>query len=891
MSGTTISGTHSIGITLDNTYPNPVSVTGTITVASGNALYGLGGPSDGGDGPLYGWTIDNSGTIGSSGALAVALGSDVASTVGDIVTNGTAGVVYGANVGVYIQGSGSVTNLSGGIIGGTAVSAIDIDGGTGTIVNLGTLVGRYGASEGDGGSVTNLGSGTITGSGNAGIRIAGGTGTIVNSGSVLGGRYGTDEVAGGSVTNELGGIINGNLVNGVYTAAGGAGTVVNYGVLIGALFGVKEGLGGSVTNQSSGTITGTGGSGIYISRATGAVVNYGSLVSNLTGVYLKAGGSVSNQLSANITGTLDRGIYITGGPGTIVNAGSVYGGRDGAYLYDGGTITNQATGTISGGTISTNTISGVTAISAEAISGSTGIFIYNAPGTVTNAGSVYGSRFGAYLNDGGTITNRATGTISGGTSISTNTVSGGTGISAEVVSGSTGIVVDNAPGTVTNAGSVYGGLFGAHLYDGGTITNQANGTISGGSGGTGIVLDNASGTVTNAGTISAGAVAIELFGGSTLTNSGTIHAGSAVEYAVQFSSGITNKLIVDPGAVFYGVINGGGGEIDLAGTSPGTLAGFDGTSITNFASLQFDTGADWTISGDSSVDGLSGISSIGGFNVGDTIDLTDFMATSVAFASNQLVLTTDGATDTLNITGGFQTADFSYIGDGESGTDITVTATCYAAGTRIRTTRGEVAVENLREGDLVLTVSGRTQPISWIGHRHVNFHGHPNRQRILPVRITAHAFGQGMPERDLLLSPDHAVFVEDVLIPIRHLVNGGSIAQIECDTITYYHIELPRHDVLLADGMPAESYLEAGARDAFANVDGVIQLHPDFEPPRDHYAMLWEAEAYAPLVVAGEQFDRAREKLARQARLLSPLLSPGPRRLASPQVHTANATA
>ena len=95
--------------------------------------------------------------------------------------------------------------------------------------------------------------------------------------------------------------------------------------------------------------------------------------------------------------------------------------------------------------------------------------------------------------------------------------------------------------------------------------------------------------------------------------------------------------------------------------------------------------------------------------------------------------------------------------------------------------------------------------------------------------------------------------------------NGGSIAQIECDAITYYHIELPRHDVLLADGMPAESYLEAGARDAFANVDGVIQLYPDFEPPRDHYAMLWEAEAYAPLVVAGEQLDRARCKLADRA--------------------------
>jgi hypothetical protein len=601
MSGTTISGTSSIGITLDSSDTNPVSVTGTITVASGNALYGLGGPSDGGDGPLYGWTIDNSGTIGSSGTFAVALGSDLASTVGDIVTNGTAGVVYGGNVGVYIQGPGSVTNLSGGIIRGTAVSAIDIDGGTGTIVNLGTLVGGYGASEGDGGSVTNLGSGTIMGSGNAGIHIAATPGTIVNSGYVFGGRYGTDEVAGGSVTNELGGIINGSLTNGVYTAASGAaGTVVNYGVLIGGFSGVREALGGSVTNQSSGTITGTSIAAIYISGGTGAVVNDGSLISNYTGVYLKVGGSVSNQSSANITGTLNYGINIIGGPGTIVNDGTLLGGSDGVIEALGGSVTNQSGGTITGN-------------------------------------STYGIR------------------------------------------------ILNTTGTIINAGSVYGGHYGAYLGGGGTITNQANGNI------TGILLSNAPGTVTNAGMISGSNNAIVLFGGSTLTNSGTIHAGSMGNDAVQFSTGSNSKLIVDPGAVFYGVITGGGGEIDLAGTSAGTLAGFDGISITNFASLQFETGADWTISGDSSADGLSGISNIGGFNTTDTIDLTGFIATSVAFASNQLVLTAAGdATDTLNITGGFQTSNFLYGTDGGSGTDITFTATCYAAGTRIRTTRGEL---------------------------------------------------------------------------------------------------------------------------------------------------------------------------------------------------------
>jgi hypothetical protein len=100
-----------------------------------------------------------------------------------------------------------------------------------------------------------------------------------------------------------------------------------------------------------------------------------------------------------------------------------------------------------------------------------------------------------------------------------------------------------------------------------------------------------------------------------------------------------------------------------------------------------------------------------------------------------------------------------------------------------------------------------------------------------------------------------------VLIPVRHLVNGSTVAQIACREVTYYHIELPRHDVLLAEGLPAESYLEAGAREAFAECDGAIRLHADFAPTVDRFAMLWETEGYAPLVVAGSALERVRRRL------------------------------
>jgi len=114
---------------------------------------------------------------------------------------------------------------------------------------------------------------------------------------------------------------------------------------------------------------------------------------------------------------------------------------------------------------------------------------------------------------------------------------------------------------------------------------------------------------------------------------------------------------------------------------------------------------------------------------------------------------------------------------------------CFAAGTRIATPNGAVPVERLRDGNTVLTVSGGRWRISWIGHRRVDCRRHPNPDRVMPIRIAPHAFGQGRPQRPVLLSPDHAVFVEDVLIPIKFLVNGHTITQIE---LRFDHVLSPR---------------------------------------------------------------------------------------------------
>lgn len=113
-----------------------------------------------------------------------------------------------------------------------------------------------------------------------------------------------------------------------------------------------------------------------------------------------------------------------------------------------------------------------------------------------------------------------------------------------------------------------------------------------------------------------------------------------------------------------------------------------------------------------------------------------------------------------------------------------------------------------------------------------------------------------MPSRELFLSPDHALLVDDVLIPVKYLINGTTIAQIEVDGVGYYHVELERHDVVFAEGLPAESYLDTGDRANFANGGVVVSAYPDF---------VWEAEGCAPLAVTGAAVSAARRRVARAA--------------------------
>jgi hypothetical protein len=188
----------------------------------------------------------------------------------------------------------------------------------------------------------------------------------------------------------------------------------------------------------------------------------------------------------------------------------------------------------------------------------------------------------------------------------------------------------------------------------------------------------------------------------------------------------------------------------------------------------------------------------------------------------------------------------------------TISVACFAVNTLIATADGEVAVEDLKEGDKVLTLSGVSKPVKWVGNRRVNCRRHPRPNEVMPVRIKAHAFGENLPQRDLLVSPGHSLYVDGVLIPAGFLVNGATVVQEEVDHIHYYHIELDTHDVVLAEGLPAESYLDDENRHAFNNGGDYAALHPDLDPKS------WE-NACAPRVMAGPQLTEVKQLLIDRA--------------------------
>jgi hypothetical protein len=212
--------------------------------------------------------------------------------------------------------------------------------------------------------------------------------------------------------------------------------------------------------------------------------------------------------------------------------------------------------------------------------------------------------------------------------------------------------------------------------------------------------------------------------------------------------------------------------------------------------------------------------------------------------------------------------NYEQIGDGGNAGNFAdeQTPACFAAGTRILTETGEIPVESLRTGDqLVLAedglAGGGTAPVIWIGRRTLDLARHPNPETVQPILIAPGALADSVPARKLIVSPDHALAIDGLLIPAKILVNGVSIVQLNLRSVTYFHIELPRHAVLFAEGTPAESYLETGNRGAFEDSGDALILHPDFAQTAR------EKNSCAPFAEQGDQVEAIRATILRRANI------------------------
>ncbi len=355
-------------------------------------------------------------------------------------------------------------------------------------------------------------------------------------------------------------------------------------------------------------------------------------------------------------------------------------------------------------------------------------------------------------------------------------------------------------------------------------------------------------------------MAVHNGGRAFMSSGGTLDAPSVVAGGTLTADGLVTGAAHDDGMIVVAA-----GILDLEGPLTGT-----GTfTIAAGAALSIDAAtniADLTVAGTANIGGVTVITDPVTIDAGGTIAGTGTLAGAIiddgviTVSGGSLELTdaitgagalTIEAGGTLRIdgavspgttiafassgTGTLELADVSAMQGtitGKQSGDQVLNVACFAVGTRIAVPGGETPVETLRPGMRVCSAFGGSVAVIWIGRRHLRCRRHRHPLAVMPVRISAGAFATGIPARDLLLSPDHAVFVEDarrgeggrrgkderrggVLIPIRDLVNGTTIVQEWVDRITYFHIELPRHDVVIAEGLKAESYLDTGNRSAF----------------------------------------------------------------------------
>jgi hypothetical protein len=153
-------------------------------------------------------------------------------------------------------------------------------------------------------------------------------------------------------------------------------------------------------------------------------------------------------------------------------------------------------------------------------------------------------------------------------------------------------------------------------------------------------------------------------------------------------------------------------------------------------------------------------------------------------------------------------------------------ANCFLTGTRIATPDGARPIETLQPGDRVLTAEGAATPVLWVWQQEItNIFGLGAARA--PIRVAAHALAPDCPSRDLVVTADHALLVDGLLINAGALVNGTTITAEPLARMparfSYWHVETEDHTVLLAENCPAESFIDYTPRESFDNYAAYLE--------------------------------------------------------------------
>jgi hypothetical protein len=313
------------------------------------------------------------------------------------------------------------------------------------------------------------------------------------------------------------------------------------------------------------------------------------------------------------------------------------------------------------------------------------------------------------------------------------------------------------------------------------------------------------------------------------------------------------------------------------------VAGASVTYHNGGAAVALDPGLTLTDSSSATMTSAAIVIGDDGLVAGDTLNFTNQNGITASFNSSSGEMTLAGTASVADYQAALDSITYSFTpgsgdatngGDNDSrtiiwavgdGIDNSIAATssmgllCFCAGTLIATPGGNVPVEHLRAGDMVTTAHNGPREVKWIGIGNV-LATRGKRGAATPVIVRKGALSDNVPAQDLRVTKGHSLFVDGVLIPVEYLINHQSIRWDDhAQAVSLWHIELDTHDVLLANGAPAESYRDDGNRWLFQNANSGWD-----SPPR---------EPYAPVLTGGAIVDAIWRRLLQRSgpRALPPL--------------------